>query len=76
MIRIATTAEAFAALAATMLLGRQPNRNIELFSALHRRTHLASAARPTGRTLGLHSRPPRLISAAWKCSHAQATCDW
>jgi hypothetical protein len=21
---------------------------------------------------GLHSQPPRLVSAAWKCSHAQA----
>ena len=38
MIRIAITAQAFEALAATMPLGRQPNRNIELFSALHRRT--------------------------------------
>jgi hypothetical protein len=39
MIRIAITAEAFEAIAATMPLGRQPNINIELFSALHRRTN-------------------------------------
>jgi hypothetical protein len=46
-----------------------------LFSGVDRRKHRTSAARPTGRTPGLHSRPPRLISAAWKCSHAQATCE-
>jgi hypothetical protein len=38
VIRIAITAEAFEVIAATIPLGRQPNRNIELFSALHRRT--------------------------------------
>jgi hypothetical protein len=48
------------------------HRNRELFYALDCRKHLPSAARPTGRTPGLHSRPPRLVNAAWKCSHAEA----
>jgi ubiquinone/menaquinone biosynthesis C-methylase UbiE len=37
-------------------------KNRKLFSALHCRRHLASAARPTGRMPGLHSRSPRISS--------------
>ena len=41
------------------------HRDRELFHALDCRKHQASAARPTGRTPGPHSRPLRLIGAAW-----------
>jgi hypothetical protein len=47
-------------------------RTYVLFSSLDRRTHPASAARLITECRGLHSRPSRLISAAWECSHARA----